>query len=376
MSVFNTLKLARNLRRERSPKIVYDNKAMDWEDIFKLHPVKNKDNINQFYNMEHCKQYLGNPDDAILVLRSGYTWDLMRKIFNNAPEDCATFYDITYKTMLNRKGIMDSSIHSWFKKSLSALYLSQENVSERLNYFNELKDEQKEDAIKLSFQYFGENAFHQYKKKNIHNIENMNEKLLLWYWEADSRQHNFLDRVIDEIKPFFDLEYIADKFKPKSLLKYQTEEINKKYIPLENIIVDSNRYICDEKNIVCLPPKDIKLCLSEIYSLLAIEHLIKELSIIEDVKINPSKYISSSNKGKTECKFIDEKIYTSLENIYDNWKIPSWGKESLKEYINKNKSTSEKALQPYWDKVEIYFSAVILNEDLGNKKESKKKLKV
>jgi len=377
------LKTNRDLQRRVEPKIVYDNRIMNWETIFKTHLIESKENISLFYEMEHCKEYLGNSNNPILTLRASRTWDLLYKISKNSMKDCGVFYDIAKHTMLNNKGFLTKEIDDWFKNSLTSIYLSYPNTPVELNYLKSLNQEQKESALFLAFQYFANNPIQKYKElKEDLNIENFNEKLLLSYWNADSKKTNFIDVTIDKlgIKPTdFNLEYIAKKINPNNLVKYQSFEINERFLPLNQIEVETEKYFINNNNKVCLLNENYKTYkLDKILSLFFCQKLLKSLEKYRQQQKNPFSFIKSNNTS--ELKEIDGKFYGDIESIFSSWEISKETRSSMESFISNNiehSITFTKITVPeYWAEVRSAFMSIVLTEDLKTNENNQKKLKL
>lgn len=383
MNTHNLLCLARNLRREKDKKIVYDNRVSSWSAIFKKHPLNSEKNESLFHDMAHCKEYWGGEknSDSQLVLRTGYAWTVMQKIAENSLDDCVTFYDVAKHTMLNKEGILNNSIHNWFKKVISAIYLSKVGAPESLNFFSVLSQKDKEAAIALSFQTYGINAIPVYEKiKEQINIEKVNEKLVLWYWEADGRTKNLLDQVIDELGKSktlkFDLDYIAENFKPNNLLKYQSLEINQRFIPFSEVTVLTKRYEIKSEKIFCIINQETeKIKLEVIFNLFCCQTLLKS---------GIGKKLISHAKAGTPISYSDpasffgEVNYKSPNEIFDAFPISKEARKSMQEFIdyNKNLIKSLKDFEKnyslsYWSEVQSAYSTFILNEDLKSKNTKK-----
>jgi hypothetical protein len=382
MSDHNLRILTRNLRRERDRAIVYNNRASSWKTIFKHHPLESKENESLFYNMEHCKEYLG-AEDNIIVLRTAYTWTNLQKIAENSMLDCLTFYEVAKHTFLSKKGLLDNSTHLWFKKALTALYLSRDNAPESLNFLSDLNQEQKEQSLALSFQSFGINSLPKYEKyKKALNIENFNEKLLFWYWNVDARSNNLIDQVIDKLgknkKVAFDHEYLAEYFQPKNLLKYQSEEINKRFVPFKDIIVETKRYAVKNQKLYCLMNEEIeKISLKNIYDLFCCQSLIKQFQKKWENE-NSDIVLMGDVKETNFASFLGEFKYSSLPEIFNDYPLTKESHKSMEEFIELNLSKAkDNAEQSYWNKVQTIFLACILNNDLNiNDKNNNKKPKI
>jgi hypothetical protein len=377
------LKTHIDLQRKLEPKIVYDNRIMNWETILKRHPVESKENIALFREMENCKEYWGDTENPIIILRASHTWDLLVKISKNSKKDCGVFYDIAKHTMLNNKGVLTKEIDDWFKKSLTAIYLSYPNTPRELNYLQSLNQEQKESALFLAFQYFANNPIQKYKElKEDLNIENFNEKLLLSYWNADSRKTNFIDVTIDKLdikSTDFNLEYIAKNINPNHLVKYQSFEINERFLPLNKIEVETEKYFINNNNKVCLLSENNKTYkLDKILSLFFCQKLLKGIEKYRQQQKNPS-YFTSSNKI-IELKEIDGKFYGDIVSVFNNCQISKEARSSMECFISNNLEYSlldKKIPVPeYWVKVRSAFMSMVLSEDLMTNEVSAKKLKV
>ncbi len=379
--------LVRNLRRERHPMIVYDRKATTWKDIFKKHPIENPANEKIFYEIEHCREFLGdkNSSDPILVLRSGYTWGVLRKIAENSLSDCLTFYEVAQKIMLNKKSIMENSIHNWFKMSLSALFLTKQDAPGSLNFFVELDEKNKEKALATAFQYYGENAYVNFINHPELKIEKFQEKLILWYWDADARQHNFIDRVLDEIKKknplVLDCDYIAENLKPNNLLKYQTIEINKRFISLDQLKISSARVNVSYADHVCLLQKKQETStVGEVFDLLKIQKIIKELSKIKREEKYPKLFVKNKPAVDGHFRFFDGKKYSSILEVFYSLNGRKIDLDSMVEFVEKNlEIEKEDKRMPnieFWQEAKTILMTIKLNDELPQNKIKAKKTKI
>lgn len=388
----NNLKiLARNMRKEQERKIVYNNRASSWKTIFKHHPLESSKNESLFYNMEHCKEYWGgqsNSKDSIIVLRSAYTWDNLLKISKNSLKDCSTFYDIAKHTFLNKQSVLQESTDSWFKEALTAIYLSKENAPDSLNFLSQLNQEQKEKTLSLAFQYFGVSVLPKYEEyKDELNIQNFNEKLIFWYWGADARNNNLIDQVIDKLieikKIVFDTEYLAAYFHPKNLLKLQSEEINKRFIPFKDIIVETKRYVAKVPKIFCVMNEEIeRTSLENVYNLFCIQCLLKDLDIkIQEKELQGQSMLTvmRAELRKADCSiFLGEFKYSSITEIFEAYSLSKEAYKSMEGFIELNRSNiRDKPNINYWNDVQSVLLAHQLNYNLETKEQVKnKKLKV
>ncbi|NCP98417.1 hypothetical protein GW796_00890 [archaeon] len=377
MSIHNTLRLARTLRRERDVKIVYENKVASWTNIFKKHPLKSIKNETIFHKMEHSKEYFGDSGvekEKILILRSSYTLGLLMEIAENSLSDCKTFYDICQKTFLNQKGILNDDINSWFKNSLSTLYLAHKDAPQELNYLSELTQEKKEKVLFLAFQYYGIKAFNNYKEsKENFNIENFNDKLILWYWNANGKEKNLLTEVIDYLidKKLLklDLNYIADNLQPNSLLKEQSFKINKDYIPFNEILVLPERYNINIKQFLFENKnQQERIKLTDIFNLLCIQKVLSEVVKKGD--------LTEDMKNELNYKFINGKIYHHINEIFLDFKVEKITRESFCNFLDKKLAKSDDNKINYWNFVSKVLEKNILQEDLDINNLVKRKVKI
>jgi hypothetical protein len=383
MSINNLKILARNMRQEQERRIVYNNRASSWKTIFKHHPLESNKNELLFYNMAHCTDSLGAGDvskNKIITLRTAYTWSNLIKISNNSLQDCITFYEVAKHTFLNNWSILQESNDKWFKKALTAIYLAKDNAPESMNFLSELSQEQKETTVSLAFQYFGTNVLPKYEKHEEElNIQNFNEKLIFWYWAVDVRENNLIDQVIDKLietkKIVFDTEYLAEYFQPKQLLKPQSEQINKRFIPFKNIAVETKRYNAASLKIVCIMSEEFeKTSLENIYNLFCSQCLIKQLEIINE-EIDQSLVLIGEVRKPDFASFLGEFKYSSVVDILNAYPLTKESRKSMEGFIELNRSNSKNI--SYWNDVQAVLLAHQLNDDLeSNEKVKNKKLKV
>lgn len=283
--------------------------------------------------------------------------------------------------MLNRDGILKDSIQTWFKKSLTSIYLSNPDAPESLNYLDNLSQEQKESALAQAFQYFGVKALPKYKKlKGELNIQNMNEKLILWYWDADARNNNQIDKVIDELgkkKPLkYDLEYVAENLNPNNLLKYQSVEINKRFVPFSELTVLTKRYVSNNEKIFCQINEEKDTTeLSVIFNLFCCQTVLRSM-IHKKLK---SSTVGSAEPKVDPARFLGDMGCQSPMDVFEIWPIAPEARKSMEEFISRNKEAPRifKDVQSdgYWSEVQSCYSSLVLNETLNlSATNSKKKL--
>jgi len=373
MSSHNLRILTRNLRKEEEKRILYKNRASSWKTIFKHHPLESSKNVPIFEDMIHCVEHWGGKDDPIVILRSAYTWDKLLDISKNSLQDCLTFYEVAKNTIIYKKGILDESSNKWFKRALTSIYLSKSNVPDSLNFLSELNHEHKEKVLSIAFQFFGVDALPQYEKlKNEFNLQNFYEKLIFWYWDVSPKEKNLIDNVIEKVGEKniinYDLEYIADKIKPKNLFKYQSEEINKRFIPFSNIMVKTERYVVQHEKMYCVINTEKEITtLENIYNLLSCQYLIKLL------EPKPIKYPKVGDINK-EDSFLDVSKFNSNIDIFNSYPLIEESKISMESFIELNKSKNDN--QNYWNEVQSVFLSKVLAFDLDNKNNTTKKLKI
>lgn len=379
--------LARNMRKEQEKRIVYNNRASSWKTIFKHHPLESNRNESLFHNMEHCKEYIGaggaNSKDTVITLRTAYTWSNLLKISENSLQDCLTFYDIAKHTFLNNWSILRDSNDNWFKKALTAIYLSKDNAPESMNFLSQLNQEQKETTLALAFQYFGKQVLPKYEKhKSEFNIQNFNEKLVFWYWAADARENNFIDQVIEELntnkKIVFDTEYLANKFQSKHLLKSQSAVIDQRFVPFKDILVETQRYVARSEKLYCVMNEESeKTSLKNIYNLFCCQSLIKQLEIKLKDKNSPIVMIGEVREPNF-AGFLGEFKYDSIEQIFNDYPLTNESKNSMEKFIELNRSNIDCKKDPiYWSNVQSVFLTHVLNDSLEIKEKLKnKKIKV
>jgi hypothetical protein len=385
MSQYNLLLLARKLRKEEEKPIFYKNRKSSWKTIFKKHPLESKANEALFQKMVHCKENFGLDDGyGEVTLRSAYTWSILTQIAEKSLKDCATFYEIAQHTLFHHDFIVKQSINNWFKKSLTALYLSNSNAPEELNYLSTFNQEQKEASLSKAFQYSGIKTLPQYEAlKSEFNIKNFNEKLIFWYWEADNQDNNYVDKVIEKLgekKPLeYNLEYIAENFKPNNLLKNQSLEIDKRFIPFSDINVLTKRYaIKTEKNYCQINEETDKIPLSVIFNLFCCQTLLRTI-IERQIKQSPG---TNSVGQKLPASFLGEISQEDTMEAFDTWPIAKEARSSMQNFIEMNKASANNFkgsqaadLNEFWGKVQSAFSTKILNEDLELKSDKIKKNK-
>lgn len=359
-----------NIERKNNHVIVYDNYITDWKEIFKIHPIKNNLNKELFYMIENSKRYIEiySKENEKIELNDLYTWNLLRKIAQNSYEDCVTFYEIGKKILKNKNEDKNEYVDKWFKKALTSIYLSKKQIPESLNYLNDLNNEDREEVLMTSFQYFGENSIDMYKKlENYFNISYFNEKLILNYWKINNNSHNFIDRVIDNLNPNrnFDLNYLTTNIEKKFLLKYQTFKINNHFINFKDIFVNANQYF--DKKYQNIENKNKIVPLSEMLSINVILFLIKNNEEFNNIK-NKDMFVMNNIENKNKkYNFCDHKFYKNIEDIFNNWCFPTWSKEIILEYIEENKNKDkENYLKIYWEKIEKKVQTLILNQELNN----------
>lgn len=377
MNTRNVLILARNLRKEEE-KLLYKNRSSSWKTVFKHHPLESQKNERFFKNIVHSVDKWGSSD--ILILRSAYTWEILLEISKNSLQDCLSFYELAKNTILYKKGILGENSTNWFKKALTAIYLSHSDASENLNFLSELNTEQKEKSLALAFQFFGTNAIQNYDKlKNHFNIDKFNEKLILWYWDADSRDINLIDKVIDYLNQNmtinYDLNYIAEYFKPNNLLKSQSKQVNERFIPFSDIVVQTKRYISQSDRIYCVINDDLEvISLENIYNLFCCQALIKTLEIkAEEIeKHKQSIVLTGEVRQANPSKFLGEFKYSSLPEIFVDYPVIKELEKSMHGFIELNLSKN-KENKNYWNEVNAIFLSQILNNDLENKEIIKNK---
>lgn len=380
--------LVRNLRRERNPMIVYDGKATTWKEIFKKHPIESKENESLFHQIENSKEFFGdkNSSKAILILRSGHTGTILRKIANNSIKDCISFYEVAKKTITDPSGLMNDSIHLWFKVNLSALYLAHKDAPEELNLFKQLDEKNKEKAICIAFQYYGEQA---YKNFLLHEselkVEHFNDKLILWYWDTDARQHNFIDRVLDEIKKtqplVFDLDYIAENLKPNNLLKYQTIEIQERFISLEDLKIKSERVNVNYADHVCLlQSKKEVATIDEVFNLLKTQIILKGLGNLKKQEKYPAMFAKSKPEVENSYRCFDGKTYKDISDVLSSLSGAKLDFDSMSEFVEKNLQIEKEDVKmpnvEFWQELKTLMLSFKLSEELVGSSVKNKKIKL
>lgn len=366
MTTYNTLRLVRTLRRERDRKIVYENQVVSWEKIFELHPLKSKKNTSHFYEMEHCKEYLGGNTDSILVLRSGYTWGLLRKIAQNSPKDCETFKEVALKTMKDKSGILQSSIPKFFNKTLTALSLGLEKCPKTMDKWHEHDLEAKEIIVKISLQYYGLAAYQKLCKKGYDKeISNLKEKCLLWFWHSDATEINKFSEILDTFENKFDIDYIADNLRANQLLNKKAIDINEKYLAWNKISVKSERYEVDSsiKSFPLSIGQQEKTPIDEIMSVLVFQKIMLNLEKINKTDGYKENFIP-------QCKYWDTKTYTNVVDILQAWPCnKKWQQVSIEKFINSkieelNKIPVQTWQIDFWTNNKVLYQKYMLKESL------------
>lgn len=202
--MINTRKLIRTLARERNPMIVYDNKATEFKEIFKIHPLESKKNQSYFEKMDLTIEYWGN--GSILMLRSGFTYDILQKISKNSLKDVVTFYELAKHTTLNFLKDKTDITHAWYKTSLTMLWLAHpEHNIDGLNYWKELSPQQKDNATRLAIEIYGANGYKNIETKNIETLNSL-EKIIevflhsnIHLKEVITHKNNKIQEVVDYV---------------------------------------------------------------------------------------------------------------------------------------------------------------------------------
>lgn len=191
--------LIRNLQRKVNHRIAYGQRgSKTFDEIFELHPLFSDKNKTHFKNMNLITQEWGAKKD-ITILNAGYTLGLLKKIAENDVNDVVGFYDLAKITVLNFTKDNIINPHSWFKKISTMFWLSHSNANEKLNYWNELNNKQKEEALQIGLELYGEKAYKNIESKNL-GIENLNEKMLYLFLHSNIHLSQLIDAKLNKIE--------------------------------------------------------------------------------------------------------------------------------------------------------------------------------
>ena len=145
-----------------------------FDEIFEIHPLLSQKNQTHFKNMNLITQKWGKKKE-ISILNSGYTLSLLKKIADNNVNDVATFYEVAKLSVLSFTKTKIVSPEVWFKKVSTMFWLSNQDASEKLNYWNDLDKKQQGNALQMSLELYGLKAYKNIASKKL-GIENINEK--------------------------------------------------------------------------------------------------------------------------------------------------------------------------------------------------------
>ena len=218
MTIHNTLRLSRNLRRITDKKIVYEKSVASFKEIFSLNPLDSEKNEKYFKNLQLTVQEWG--DGSILMLNSGYTWGLLESIIKNSIIDTGTFYEVAQKTVLQFKGMNVETAHNWYKTALTAIWLAHpfESVKKdkKINYWSQLNDKQKENAQKMCIEKFALKGYENLCIKNGKDIEKINhldEKIVCWMIQGSIHFENAVQYKVSSFAKVINHKIKNDGFK-------------------------------------------------------------------------------------------------------------------------------------------------------------------
>ena len=257
MTIHNTLRLTRNLRRIIDKVIVYEKYVSSFKEIFKLHPLESSKNETYFKSLQLTVQEWG--DGSILILNSAYTFGLLEKISKNSLKDAGTFYEVSKKTVLQFNGMNLESAHSWYKTALSAIWLAHpfENIEtdEKINYWSQLNDKQKENAQKMCIEKFGLKGYEELSLKSgkeIEKIDNLDEKIVCWMIQGSVHLENAIKCKVSNFTKVINNQMENNNFKfnykiitkliDKRLLNFHEIGYAKKIMDISKIEIPVDSY--------------------------------------------------------------------------------------------------------------------------------------